>query len=227
MKFQSSEDQVITPDELENIWKKIESVLDIDSDSIVKKYHRTPDRATYVLKDRVVKAEINLRNEFLERHQSLDSELRILNKIDDLCLAPKILDICSDADFTAITLKRVDGVLLDEMSIDIIKLFEINIKMIRSVLKLSRRGVVHGDFVPHNIIYGSNKRIYLIDFGHAYETSFAKALYRNVLMRHIAHPGFNRPYSVTFVRLVEFSLPVWAKGLYRSILKIGEYKKID
>lgn len=186
----------------------------------------TAGRATYVFRDLVIKVElINRPGARTPRTQSVSAEKDFLDNLSESSLTPTVVWFEVDCHYEALAMTRVLGYSLDERRFGLIETLEVHCKALINIIRLSSRGIVHGDLAPHNIIFTSDSRVVFIDFGHAYRASTCSAFYRNLFKKRIAHPGFNRPYVVTIVRMFEFSLPSRFQPLFRGILRLGPYSR--
>lgn len=214
-----------TTDSSKTDWHSVEKTL-----GIVGKVERlicepVADRAVFICAAVVWK--VNLRR---KRHseilgfQDLGNEKRFLERLALTGYVPDVLEFVELDSMEALCVKRVNGLALDKYRPGFLEFFLLHFRAARAINEFAKYGVAHGDLAPQNIIIGGSGRLYFIDFGHAYDSPYPIALFRSLFVKRIRHPGFNRPYTVTVVRMIEFSLPPLFRGPYRKLLRIGKYK---
>lgn len=122
-----------------------------------------------------------------------------------------------------LVVNRAFGRAVDAASFGLFSLIRLNIETFAILTRLSSRGVIHGDVVPHNVFYAPRQGVTLIDFGHAAANNCVTALASNFWIRRAAPHRFNRPYTVFLVRSIEASLPESLKPCFRKVCGIGVY----
>jgi serine/threonine protein kinase len=208
------------------LWNEVESELNLTNDLIKVIRQKEKGRSVYIGSKQVCKVSLLL-PEFTtaDDYQDLCAEKLLLDELSDLKEAVNAIGLVSRNNHRALFLEKIEGVGLDCIDYSVGKCASVNLCMIVLLFKLSMRGVAHGDLVPHNIILLPDGTLKLLDFGHAFRTTRTAAFLHNFLLNKVRHPGFNRPYLVTLVRTVEFSLPQRARQYYRKLLGIGPYTK--
>ncbi len=207
-------------------WHAVEKLLGIDGDVEKRLIQQGKGRAVLICTEIVWKVNLRYNGNFdLSDFQSLKNEAEVLRRLALTGYVPEVIKFIELDHMEALCLKRVDGVPLDECRMSFNQFLRLQLGVVRAIHAFSRHGIVHGDLAPHNIFIEDSGRIFFVDFGHAYDSPYLKAIFRSLFVKKIGHPGFNRPYLVTFVRLIEFCLPRSYRKAYRKFLGIGEYKK--
>jgi len=205
-------------------WQWVEDLLGIASKVEKRLLQPQKGRGVFICSDSVWKVNfITPKTQSLEGFQSLRHEATILNLLFHTGRVPRVFRFLDLGHIEALSIQRINGVPLDECRFTFLKFLYIQFDAIRAIHQFARLGIVHGDLAPYNIFLGSSGNLRFIDFGHAYKTGYLRAVFRSLFIKNIRHPGFNRPYLVTLVRLIEFALPQSFRYIYRKALRINEY----
>jgi predicted Ser/Thr protein kinase len=85
------------------------------------------------------------------------------------------------------------------------------------VVKLSRRGVVHGDLTPENVLIESRRRLWLIDFDQAHITTPGRALIANFIGGRVNDRRIETSVIGFTRRLLKRALPPAAVAFARRV----------
>jgi serine/threonine protein kinase len=204
-----------------DFWDHIERIL--IKGKISEIYRRDFRGArVYITKDNVYKIQIKSPSyKCAPFYQDLIEEAEILRFLDSQKGVVKIVNTISKNEYAAIVLKRISGINLAEYRFDsAFSFIKCMFAMITITLRLSFRGVVHGDLAIHNFIIDSKGAVYISDFGRARKVGVMRAFVGNTLVR-LDRNDF--PVLGALVRLLEFRLPIKYRGYYRSILRLRPY----
>ena len=207
-------------------WHSVEATLGIVGKVERRLFQPGKGRVVFLCADVVWK--VNLRymgNCEVADFQCLANEVRFLQRLAPTGYVPDVLEFAELENMEALCLKRVNGLPLDEHPLQFVQFCLLQYRVVRAIHEFAKHRVAHGDLAPHNIFLERSGRLFFIDFGHAYDSSYLSAFFRSLFVKRVRHPGFNRPYLVTVVRLIEFGLPKRYQRVYRKILGIGEYTR--
>lgn len=155
--------------------------------------------------------------------QRLFREYRMLLASKGIRGVPAPVFYARNSSVEVLIVNRAFGRAVDAASFGFFSLVRLNIETLTILARLSGRGVIHGDVVPHNVFYAPRQGVTLIDFGHAATNNCATALASNLWIRRGTPHRFNRPYTVFLVRSIEISLPDSLKPCFRKVCGLGAY----
>ena len=205
-------------------WRQVEIDLGIDGHVETRVIQTKKRRGVFICKNVVWKVNLLGEPPQLEDFQSLKMEAEVLRQLQHTGRVPNVVTFIEYKHMEALCLTRVEGHALDECEITLSNLIYIQWDALKAIHVFAKLGFVHGDLAPYNIFLNRDSRLCFIDFGHCYKSSYISAMLRSLFFMRIAHPKFNRPYLVTLIRLIEFSLPDSAQKIYRKFLRINRYQ---
>lgn len=108
-----------------------------------------------------------------------------------------------------LSMNRLEGVTLQDAigNLTIVQASTIMVRLLKTALAISWRGVAHNDIVPRNIVIDKNDQPCLVDFDQGHQTSRADALLRNVLGTRTKGPLIYGSWILVAARLVFQLLP--------------------
>lgn len=112
-----------------------------------------------------------LKEVYYEKLFSFSEEFRIINSIEDSHVV-KALDFFTENNTAYYVMEYVDGMNLKEYlsekdNLDHAEVFQIMIGSLQGLASIHRKGYVHGDLKPTNIMLTRNSKIKIMDFGAA------------------------------------------------------------
>ena len=157
-------------------------------------------------------------------YQDLSNEYEVLEDLKNVDGVVRAVSLQTYTLARGLTTERIIGTnLASYRPSSLFQLVGIVLKMLFVTFRVSKKGIIHGDLAIHNFLIDDNKKLFLVDFGNAYKSSFMVCLGYNFFMRGGGKNGNTFPVIGAIVRCVEFYLPVTLQNAYRKIFSLKKY----
>src|SRR5688500_2569948 len=194
----------------EATWTRVLSTFSISPSGSFHKSVYDPTVRTYLRGDYAHK--ITLKSDLPDLHPKLApgaSEAALLKRCEGAPGVPAVLEFRENTTAYVLSMHRLEGSALQDAMGDltVAQTAAIIMRLLRTTLAISWRGVAHNDIVPRNIVVSEGSQPYLVDFDQAHHTSRTDALLRNVLGVRTNDPLLYGSWLLVAARLVFQFLP--------------------
>ena len=168
----------------ETTWDHVLSSLAISPSATFHKSVYDPTIRTYLEGDLAHK--ITLKTDLPDLYPKISPgafEAALLKHCEGIPGVPTVRGFRETTTACALSMHRLEGSTLQDVigDLTIAQVSRIIMRLLRTTLAISWRGIAHNDVVPRNIVVSQCSRPYLVDFDQAHHTSRTDALLRNVL----------------------------------------------
>jgi SAM-dependent methyltransferase len=173
-----------TPWRSEATWEFVLSSFSIYPSGRFHKSVYDPTIRTYLEGDSAHK--ITLKTDLPDLYPKLSPgafEAALLRHCEGIRGVPTVRDFRETTTACVLSMDRLEGTALQDVlgDLTIIEASRIIVRLLRTTVGISWRGIAHNDIVPRNIMVSQAGRPYLVDFDQAQHTSRTDALLRNIL----------------------------------------------
>jgi SAM-dependent methyltransferase len=191
-------------------WDRVLSSLAIDPSASFHKSVYDPTIRTYLEGNLAHK--ITLKTDLPDLYPKISPgvfEAALLKRCAGIPGAPTVHGFRETTTACALSMHRLAGSALQDVigDLTIAQASAIIMRLLRTTLGISWRGIAHNDIVPRNIVISEGSRPYLVDFDQAHPTSRTDALLRNVLGVRTNNPLLYGSWLLVAARLVFQFLP--------------------
>ena len=188
----------------EAVWAHVLSSFSIGPPDALHKSAYDPTIRTYLHGDLAHK--IALKTDLPDLYPKLSSgarEAELLRRCDGVPGVPSVRRFRETTSACVLSMDRLQGITLQDAIGDLtaVRAFRIVLRLLRTVLALSWRGIAHNDVVIRNVVLAGRDMPCLVDFDQAHHTSRTDALLRNVLGMRTGGPSLYGSWLLVSARL--------------------------
>ena len=188
----------------EAAWSHVLSSFSIGSPDALHKSTYDPTIRTYLRGDLAHK--IALKTDLPVLYPKLSSgarEAELLRCCDGVPGVPSVHRFRETTAACVLSMSRLEGITLQDAvgDLTVARAFRIVLRLLRTVLALSWRGIAHNDVVVRNVVLVGRSTPCLVDFDQAHHTSRTDALLRNLLGIRTGGPSLDGSWLLLSARL--------------------------